>query len=274
MRMDALAGEGPEDPAAVRPGAGDELVERDPKVRESRRLFGDETGWDRVVIRRAGERNAACERQRDDGERGAPPPSPRAHRRRAQRYTGLRFSKKDAIASRPSGATRRHRHHLGGVGVRVRLVEVDLGVERVLAGRLGGGAAAARGVRELFGLRAKLGGWHDAVHQSPVRRRPRVDRVAGQQHLERALPADRRGSPPPSACCRTSRRVRPGSRSSPARTRPRGRTSRPAGTRRRSRCPAPTPRPAAAPTARASSSRRSARRARGSLARSRSTMSP
>lgn len=91
MGMDALAGERAEHPAPVGTRALHDLVERDPKPREQRRIPGNR---DRGLFRprRAydGE-DRGDESRRDDAT--------------AQRYTGFRFSKKDAIASRPSGAT-------------------------------------------------------------------------------------------------------------------------------------------------------------------------
>src|SRR6266404_9944399 len=51
---------------------------------------------------------------------------------------------------------RHHRHHLGGVGVRVRLVEIDLRVERLLADALRVPAAAARRARQRLRLRDEI----------------------------------------------------------------------------------------------------------------------
>ena len=84
----------------------------------------------------------------------------------------------------------------------------------------------------------------------------RVDHLAGEQHLERALAPDRAARRAPSASSRTARCSRPASRSGRRRPRSRGRTRRRAGSRPRSRRRAPWRSPAAGSCAAASSARR------------------
>src|SRR5262245_24640288 len=81
------------------------------------------------------------------------------------------------------------RHRLGGAGVRGVEVEVQGLVEHLLAEGLRGAAAAAGGECEALGLRLEAIARHDAVDQAPVERGARIDRVAGERELERALAA-------------------------------------------------------------------------------------
>ena len=105
-----------------------------------------------------------------------------------------RCSRKESIASRPSSVTRARRHDLGGVGVRRprcrdracrrrrRLPSAfDAALPRLAAARAPGSPPS----------RPSRG--DDAVHEAPGKRGRRVDRVAGQEQLERALRPDDAG---------------------------------------------------------------------------------
>src|SRR3954468_468737 len=84
-------------------------------------------------------------------------------------------------------------HELDRVGVGLRLVEIDLGVEPLLAQRLRVPAAARGPAQEVEAGRVELSGRDDRVHEAPGGRRPGVDRIAGEGHLERALARQRAG---------------------------------------------------------------------------------
>src|SRR6185503_16368917 len=86
-------------------------------------------------------------------------------------------------------ADRARRHRLAGDGVRGVDVQLERLVEGTLAERLGCQAPAARRACQRLGLRGDLSRRHDAVHETPREGGLRVDRVAGEQHLERLLAA-------------------------------------------------------------------------------------
>src|SRR5215471_9205848 len=80
-------------------------------------------------------------------------------------------------------------HDLDGVGIRLRLVEIDLGIERLLADPLALGGTARGALEEIVDRVVELSGGHDPVDQAPVERRARVDDVPGQGQLYGALAA-------------------------------------------------------------------------------------
>ena len=83
----------------------------------------------------------------------------------------------------------RRRHQLDGEGVGAVLVEVDLGVEALLAQTLRLDAAAGAG-DEVPRRLVELVRGHDLVDQAPVGRGRGVDGVAGEGHLQRPLATD------------------------------------------------------------------------------------
>src|SRR5947208_9232783 len=85
------------------------------------------------------------------------------------------------------------RHHLARARVRRRDVELDRFVVRPLAVALRRRAAAARRPRERAGLLLQTLARDYPVDQPPRERGRRVDRVAGEHELERALPSDGTG---------------------------------------------------------------------------------
>jgi len=82
------------------------------------------------------------------------------------------------------------RHRLGGEGVGLGLIEVDLGVEGLLAEPLGQGAASGRTHQQIGDGIVELGIGHRPVDEPPVGRRRGVDHVTGQRHLQRPLATD------------------------------------------------------------------------------------
>src|SRR5207249_1035290 len=92
---------------------------------------------------------------------------------------------------------------LAGLRVSRSHVEIDRLVERSLAECLRSDAAAAGGAGECLRLLGELGARYHAVHETPGERGPAVDRLASEEHLERALATDgpgdghhRRGTEP------------------------------------------------------------------------------
>src|SRR5439155_22034737 len=85
------------------------------------------------------------------------------------------------------------RHHLARARVRRLDVELDRFVVRPLAVALRRRAAAARRPRERAGLLLQALARDHPVDQPPRERGRRVDRVAGEHELERALPSDGTG---------------------------------------------------------------------------------
>ena len=96
------------------------------------------------------------------------------------------------IPSRASSSAAFARHHRRGDRVRVGLGQPVLRVERALAERDDRSRSiGVIRVRERVDGGVELLGRHDAVHEAPVGRGRGVDRIAGEQHLERALAPDR-----------------------------------------------------------------------------------
>ena len=86
---------------------------------------------------------------------------------------------------------RRRGHHLGGVVVRLGLIEIDLRVVALLAESLRERAAARGALEQLPRRRFEISGRDDPVDETPVGCGGCVDRVARQQELECALAPDR-----------------------------------------------------------------------------------
>jgi hypothetical protein len=80
-------------------------------------------------------------------------------------------------------------HDLDGVGVRLGLIEVELGVERLLADPLAVGRAARGPLEQVADRFIEASGGHHPIDQAPVERRVRVDDVSGQGQLHGALAA-------------------------------------------------------------------------------------
>ena len=92
----------------------------------------------------------------------------------------------------------------------------------------------------------ELGRRDDAVDEPPRQRRRRVDHLAGEQHLHRALAGDVAATPHAGRRAEHADSSRPEARTSRCRPRPRDRTSRRAGSRPPWRCRARARSPAAA----------------------------
>src|SRR5664279_1993525 len=90
--------------------------------------------------------------------------------------------------ARPAAGCRGH--HLDGVGVRLRLVEVYLRVERLLANALALRLAQRYALKEVLCGGIELLGGHYPVGQSPVERGSRVDYIARKGHFRCPFPAD------------------------------------------------------------------------------------
>ena len=83
------------------------------------------------------------------------------------------------------------RHQLRRVRVGLGLLHVDVRVEALLAEPLRLAGAAGRPVEQLARRALQVGRRHHPVDEAPVGGGPRVDRIAGERHLQRALAADR-----------------------------------------------------------------------------------
>src|SRR5580704_7088481 len=81
-------------------------------------------------------------------------------------------------------------HDLDGVGVGLGLVQVDLGVQRLLADALAVRRPAGDTLQEVLDGGVELSGRHDPVDQAPLQRGTRVDDVARHGHLRGPLAAD------------------------------------------------------------------------------------
>jgi hypothetical protein len=83
-----------------------------------------------------------------------------------------------------------HRHHFLGVGVRLRLIEVDLRVERLFPDRDHQAAGFGDFCGHLSRGAFQFGGGRHLIHQTPIGGGAGVHEFPGEQHLERALAAD------------------------------------------------------------------------------------
>ena len=90
--------------------------------------------------------------------------------------------------ARPAAGCRGH--HLDGVGVRLRLVEVYLRVERLLANALALRRAQRDALKEVLYGGIELLGGHYPVDQPPVERGSRVDYIARKGHFRCPFPVD------------------------------------------------------------------------------------
>src|SRR3982750_4987948 len=79
------------------------------------------------------------------------------------------------------------RNYARGKLVRLCQAKVHLLVESALARGELGGRLGGQLFRKLKGCPFQVGGRHDTIDKAPFERAPRVDGLAGEQHLERVL---------------------------------------------------------------------------------------
>src|SRR5208337_2389958 len=80
-----------------------------------------------------------------------------------------------------------HAHGFFGVGISLGLVEIDLGVERLLTNRDRQRTGFGNARRQLAALLLKFGSRNGHVDESPLDGGESVNHVAGHQHLQSAL---------------------------------------------------------------------------------------